>query len=63
MFVGFVFGVIGFFIILCGMFLMGDVIFYVVFLGVVIFYMFGFSYIFGVIVFGMLIVVVIGFVI
>lgn len=61
--VGFILGVIGLFIILCGMFLMGDVILYVVLLGVVVFYMFGFNYIFGVFIFGLLVVLLIGFII
>lgn len=61
--VGFILGVIGLFIILCGMFLMGDVILYVVLLGVVVFYMFGFNYIFGVFIFGLLAVLLIGFII
>ena len=62
MLVGLASGVIGSFIILRGMSLMGDAISHAVLPGVAISYMFGFSYIFGATVFGMLTAAVIGFV-
>lgn len=62
MLVGLASGVIGSFIILRGMSLMGDAISHAVLPGVAISYMFGFSYIFGATAFGMLTAAVIGFV-
>ncbi|HFQ3674392.1 TPA: iron chelate uptake ABC transporter family permease subunit [Enterococcus faecium] len=62
MLVGLASGVIGSFIILRGMSLMGDAISHAVLPGVAISYMFGFSYIFGATAFGMLTEAVIGFV-
>ena len=62
MLVGLASGVIGSFIILRGMSLMGDAISHAVVPGVAISYMFGFSYIFGATAFGMLTAAVIGFV-
>lgn len=61
MLVGLASGVIGSFIILRGMSLMGDAISHAVLPGVAISYMFGFSYIFGATAFGMLTAAVIGF--
>ena len=60
MLVGLASGVIGSFIILRGMSLMGDAISHAVLPGVAISYMFGFSYIFGATAFGMLTAAVIG---
>ncbi|WP_165005489.1 metal ABC transporter permease [Enterococcus sp. ZJ1668] len=60
--VGIASGVIGSFIILRGMSLMGDAISHAVLPGVAISYMFGFSYIFGATIFGMLTAGIIGFV-
>lgn len=62
MLVGLASGVIGSFIILRGMSLMGDAISHAVLPGVAISYMFGFSYIFGATAFGMLTAAVSGFV-
>lgn len=62
MLVGLASGVIGSFIILRGMSLMGDAISHAVLPGVAISYMFGFSYIFEATAFGMLTAAVIGFV-
>lgn len=62
MLVGLASGVIGSFIILRGMSLMGDAISHAVLPGVAISYMFGFSYILGATVFGMLTAGLIGFV-
>lgn len=60
--VGFVAGIIGSFIILRGMSLMGDAISHAVLPGVAISYMFGFNYVFGASFFGILTAVLIGFV-
>lgn len=62
MLVGLASGVIGSFIILRGMSLMGDAISHAVLPGVAISYMFGFSYILGATAFGMLTAGIIGFV-
>ncbi|MFL2101336.1 metal ABC transporter permease [Desemzia sp. FAM 23991] len=60
--VGFVAGIIGSFIILRGMSLMGDAISHAVLPGVAISYMFGFSYVIGASFFGVLTAVLIGFI-
>lgn len=60
--VGFVAGIIGTFIILRGMSLMGDAISHAVLPGVAISYIFGFSYVIGASFFGVLTAVLIGFI-
>lgn len=60
--VGFVAGIIGSFIILRGMSLMGDAISHAVLPGVAISYMFGFNYVIGASFFGVLTAVLIGFI-
>ena len=60
--VGLISGVIGSFIILRGMSLMGDAISHAVLPGVAVSYMFGFNYIFGAPIFGLLAALSIGFI-
>lgn len=60
--VGLISGVIGSFIILRGMSLMGDAISHAVLPGVAVSYMFGFNYIFGASIFGLLAALSIGFI-